>query len=80
MYLDILLVILRKSNVGCRYRNHYMGAFCYDDKSLLSPTVSGLQNMLKICERYADKYKIHYNVIVSQLLCLIHVLVLKVKI
>ena len=47
-----------------------MGAFCYaDDISLLSPTVSGLQDMLKICERYADKYKIHFNASKNQLLC-----------
>ena len=47
-----------------------MGAFCYaDDISLLSPTVSGLQDMLKICERYADKYKIHFNASKSQPLC-----------
>ena len=70
IYLDKLLGILRASNVGCRYGNHYMGAFCYaDDISLLSPTVSGLQDMLKICERYADKYKIHFNASKSQLLC-----------
>ena len=70
IYLDKLLGILRASNVGCRYGNHYMGAFCYaDDISLLPPTVSGLQDMLKICERYADKYKIHFNASKSQLLC-----------
>ena len=40
IYLDKLLGILRASNVGCRYVNHYMGAFCYaDDISLMSPTV-----------------------------------------
>ena len=47
-----------------------MRAFCYtDDISLLSLTGSGLQDMLKICERYADKYKIHFNGSKSQLLC-----------
>ena len=62
IYLDKLLDILRTSNAGCRCKNHYMGALCYaDDISLLSPTVSGLQDMVKICERYADKYKIHFN-------------------
>ena len=45
IYLDKLLRILRKSNVGWHYGNHYMGAFCYaDDISLLSPTVSALQD------------------------------------
>ena len=63
IYLDKLLGILQKSNVGCRYGNLYMGAFCYaDDISLLSTTVSGLKDMLKICERYVNKYKMHFNV------------------
>ena len=49
-----------------------MGAFCYaDDTCLPSPTVSGLQDMLKICERYVDKYKIHFIASKSQLLCCI---------
>ena len=47
-----------------------MGAFCSADNiCLLSPIVSGLQDMLKICERYADKYKVHFNASKSQLLC-----------
>ena len=46
IYLDKLLRILRTSNVGYRYGNQYMGAFCYvDDISLLLPTVSDF----KIC-------------------------------
>ena len=58
-----------------------MGAFCYsDDINLLSPTVSGLQDVLKICDRYAVKYKIHFNTSRSQLLCFNTVLVLKVNI
>ena len=70
IYLDKLLGILRASNVGCRCGNHYMGALCYaDDISLLSLTVSCLQDMLKICERYADKFIIHFNASKSQLLC-----------
>ena len=68
--LDKWLRILQISNVGCRYVCHCMEAFSYAaDISLLSPTVSGLQDMLKICERYADKYKIHFNASKSQVLC-----------
>ena len=45
-----LIEILRNYNIGCRYGNHYMGVYCYaDDLSLLSPTFTGLQEMLKIC-------------------------------
>ena len=68
--LDKWLCILQISNVGCRYGYHCMEAFNYaDDISLLSPTVSGLQDMLKICERYADNYKIHFKASKSQVLC-----------
>ena len=41
VYLNKLIEILRKCNIGCtcRYGNHYMGVYCYaDDLSLLSST------------------------------------------
>ena len=60
VYLNKFIEILRKCNISCRYGNHYMGVYCYaDDLSLLSPTFTGLQEMLKICELYANtRYKI----------------------
>ena len=59
VYLNKLIEILRKCNIGGRYGNHYMGVYCYaDDLSLLSPTFTGLQEMLKICELYANNYEI----------------------
>ena len=53
IYLNDLIDVLRSSNIGCRYGNHYIGVYCYaDDMSvvfcLLSPTLSGLKEMLKI--------------------------------
>ena len=57
------------SNIGCRYGNHYMGVYCYaDDIGLLSPTLSGLKEMLKLCEDYALKHIIIFNASKSQLL------------
>ena len=42
IYLNDLIDVLRSSNIGCRYGNHYMGVYCYpDDIVLLSPTLSG---------------------------------------
>ena len=29
VYLNKLIEILKKCNIGCRYRNHYMGVYCY---------------------------------------------------
>ena len=47
-----------------------MGVYGYaDDISLLAPTITGLQEMLRICEAYAIKYKITFNAKKSQVLC-----------
>ena len=46
-----------------------MGVYCYaDDLSLLSPTYTRLQEMLKICEWYANDHDIIFNAKKSQLL------------
>ena len=69
VYLNKLIEILRKCNIGCRYRNHYMGVYCYaDDLSLLSPSFTELQEMLKICDLYANNYDIIFNAKKCQLL------------
>ena len=46
-----------------------MGVFGYaDDLSLLCPTFSGMREMLKECERYANENKILFNASKSQIL------------
>ena len=66
VYLNKLIEILRTSNVGCRYGNQFLGVFCYaNDLSLLSPSFTGLQEMLRICELY---HNIIFNAKKSQLL------------
>ena len=43
--------------------------YCYaDDIGLLSPTLSGLKEMMKLCEDYTLKHKIIFNASKSQLL------------
>ena len=62
VYLNKLIEILRTSNVGCRYGSQYMGVHCYvDDLSLLSPSFTGLQEMLRLCELYAIDHNIIFN-------------------
>lgn len=69
VYVDNLTKLLRKSNIGCRYGNEYVGMLSYaDDISLLCPTLSGIQRMLEICEEYARLFKITFNAKKSQLL------------
>ena len=42
--------------------NHYTGSLGYaDDSTLLAPTLSGLQVLIRICERYADEFDIKFN-------------------
>ena len=46
-----------------------MGVYCYaDDISLLSPTFTGLKEMLKIYEDFADDHDIIFSTSKSQLL------------
>ena len=55
-----LTKLRRKSNVGCRYGNQYMGVYCYaDDVSLLS----------SICETFTMEQNIIVNAKKSPLLC-----------
>ena len=56
LYVDGLFKELRNSGYGCWANGKYHGIFGYsDDNMLLSPTQFGLQEMLKICEKYAEK-------------------------
>ena len=55
MYYALLILVIE-------YGNHYMGVYCYaDDIGLLSPTLSGLKEILKLCEDYALKHAIIFN-------------------
>ena len=69
IYLNELIDVLRFSNIGCRYGYHYMSVSYYtDDIGLLSPTLSGLKEMLKLCEDYALRPKFIFNASKSQLI------------
>ena len=62
VYLDNLFKILKERNIGCKIGATYLGVFGYvDDLTLLCPSISGLKEMLKICEAYAFDYNIIFN-------------------
>ena len=62
LYMDQLLTRLRESQNGCYVGPHFSGAFCYaDDIALLSPSLKGLKEMLKICESFSSDYKMMFN-------------------
>ena len=69
VYLDNLLKNLRQRNIGCKIGTTYLGVFGYaDDLTLLCPSISGLKEMLKICEDYASDYNIIFNAKKSKLM------------
>ena len=60
-YMNDLFDLLRKSKSGCQIGDLYAGVFGYaDDLLLISPSRSGLQEMLKITEEYALDHKIGF--------------------
>ena len=62
VYVDEMLVELRKLGVGCTVAGVYMGAmgFC-DDLLLLAPTRDGMQLMLDTCQRFAGKHNLQFS-------------------
>lgn len=69
VYTDGLLKRLKDSGIGCHMGNQYVGALAFaDDLTLLCPTLSGLKQMVKICEEYASAYSIKFNGAKSKLL------------
>ena len=62
LYIDPLLLTLKKSQIGCHMNNVYMGALSYaDDITIICPSIRGLNNMLKICNKFAQSNKIIFN-------------------
>ena len=62
IYVDDLIDILMKLNVGCHIRNTFIAALLYaDDMSLISPSLRGLQRMLNACEDFCKKWDICLN-------------------
>ena len=62
IYIDNLIIQLRKFNIGCKIGNSFLGVFGYaDDLTLLCPSLAGLKQMLNVCEDYAKEYNILFN-------------------
>ena len=69
IYVDDLLIELKKSGLGCHIGNRFFGALGYaDDIVIFCPTKNALKKMIKICENYALEHDILFNGKKSQLL------------
>ena len=61
-YCKDLFSILEKCGFGCTVKNTYAGIYGYsDDDLLLSPTVSGLQEMIQISYSYCNSHGLRFS-------------------
>ena len=57
VYIDDLLVKLKRNGIGCHIGHKFLGILGYgDDIILLCPSVASLKKMIKICEDYAEEH------------------------
>ena len=62
VYVNDLIVKLQDSKKGCYMGTLFAAALFYaDDMAILSPSVKGLQSLLKICEEYCLRWDICLN-------------------
>ena len=62
VYMDDLIVKLRKSGVGCHLGGVFCGVVGYaDDLLLLAPSRSGMEKMLTLCEDYAVQNNLEFS-------------------
>ena len=62
VYTNGLFVALRNLKIGCYMNNDYVGVLGYaDDLFLLSPSIDGLQEMLLVCEKYAESHNLKFS-------------------
>ena len=70
MYIDELLVRLSMSKSGCHIGSMFCGALGYaDDVVLLSPSITGVNELLRICSEFAIEYDVKFNSSKSKMLC-----------
>ena len=62
VYVDKLIQHLRLSGIGCTIGGIFVGIVVYaDDIFLLCPSRAGLQSMVNICEKFANKHNLQFS-------------------
>src|SRR5664279_1633667 len=62
VYLDVLLIELKKAALGCFLGNWFAAALAYaDDIILLAPSARAVRRMLLICDNFAAEYCVTFN-------------------
>ena len=62
LYVDGLLQQLKQLRKGCHFLGHFAAAFFYaDDMCVLSPSIKGLDHLLRVCVNYCAEWDINLN-------------------
>ena len=62
LYVNILILPLKQSGIGCKIVNTYCGIMVYcDDIFLLSCSRSGLQAMVNTCDKWAKAHNMIFS-------------------
>ena len=62
VYTNGLFEELRRQKIGCFVDKSFVGILGYaDDLYLMSPTLDGLQQMLHVCEDYAERHNLKFS-------------------
>ena len=69
LYINDLIVLLRKRGVGCHIIDFFVGCILFaDDLALLAPTRAALQEMIHIASAFCSKFCLTFNVKKSKLM------------
>ena len=62
VYTNGIFQEMRQAKIGCFIGRNYVGILGYaDDLYLLAPCIDGLQEMLSICEKYANDHNLKFS-------------------
>jgi len=62
VYMDPLIMQLRRQGLGCSFLNEFYGCLLYtDDILLITHTVHAMQMMLCLCDKFANDFDIKFN-------------------
>ncbi len=62
VYMDELIMELKRSGIGCHIGHKYYSSLGYaDDLKLLCPSIKSLQKMVNICAQFGKRFDVQYN-------------------
>ena len=69
VYINDLIVILKKMGVGCHMLHFFIACLLFaDDMSLVAPTREALQQMINVCADYCLRYCLKFNIAKTKVL------------